>query len=111
MTTRFTFATTLLPGREAEYERVHRVTPTALDAVIRRAGARFWRIERNGTRLFHFVEVDAVDSFDTVLADSAVNADWQQVVGPLLETEPAQRTIVQSFDFGQGDLVWELPVR
>ena len=110
MTVRFTFATTILPGREARYEEIHRVTPVELDRVIIAAGTHFWRIEREGIHLFHFVEVDEIDRFDAVLDASEVNARWQLVVGPLLVSGgAAQRSIVEDFEFGKGELVWELP--
>ncbi|MCU1599015.1 MAG: L-rhamnose mutarotase [Actinomycetota bacterium] len=109
MTVQFTFATTILRGREASYDEIHRVTPVELDRVIRAAGTRFWRIEREGINLFHFVEVDEIDRFDAVLDASEVNARWQLVVGPLLESGSAERTIVEDFEFGQGELVWVLP--
>jgi L-rhamnose mutarotase len=108
---RFTFATAVLPGREADYDAVHRVTPIELDDVIRAAGTRYWRIQRDGTRLIHFVEVDDIGEFDQVLDASEVNARWQLVVGPLLDVHSAPRVIVDDFEFGEGDLVWEfLPV-
>jgi L-rhamnose mutarotase len=110
VTVLFTFATTVLQGREASYDEIHRVTPVELDRVIRAAGTHFWRIEREGSSLFHFVEVDEIDRFDAVLDASEVNARWQLVVGPLLVGGgAAERTIVEDFDFGQGELVWVLP--
>jgi L-rhamnose mutarotase len=105
---RFTFTTTLLPGHEADYDEIHRVTPVELDRVIRAAGARFWRIERDGTRLIHYVEVRDPGEFDRVLDASEVNAQWQLVVGPLLEPDASPRTIVDEFEFEEGELVWEL---
>ena len=108
MAVRFTFATAVLPGREADYDAVHRVTPIELDQVIRAAGTRHWRIERDGTRLIHFVEVDDIGEFDRVLDASEVNAQWQLVVGPLLDVRSAPRMIVDAFEFGEGALVWEL---
>jgi L-rhamnose mutarotase len=110
VTVLFTFATTVRQGREASYDEIHRVTPVELDRVIRAAGTHFWRIERDGNTLFHFVEVDKIDRFDAVLDASEVNARWQLVVGPLLVGGGvAERTIVEGFEFGQGELVWVLP--
>jgi L-rhamnose mutarotase len=110
VTVLFTFATIVRQGREAGYDEIHRVTPVELDRVIRAAGTHFWRIEREGINLFHFVEVDELDRFDAVLDVSEVNARWQLVVGPLLENGgEAHRTVVEDFEFGQGELVWELP--
>jgi L-rhamnose mutarotase len=107
---RFIFTTSLRPGREAEYDAIHRVTPVELDRVIRAAGTHFWRIERDGTRVFHFVEVDEIERFDAVLDGSDVNASWQLVVSPLLEPTVSERTLVDDFEFGRGELVWELPL-
>jgi L-rhamnose mutarotase len=110
LTIRFTFVTTIVQGREASYDEIHRVTPIELDRLIRAAGTHFWRIEREGSSLFHFVEVDELDRFDAVLEASEVNARWQLVVGPLLvDGGAAQRSLVEDFEFGQGELVWELP--
>ncbi|HEU4426066.1 MAG TPA: L-rhamnose mutarotase, partial [Pilimelia sp.] len=50
--------TRLKPGREAEYDAVHAVIPAELDAALRAAGVRTWRIWRDGQDLFHVVEVD-----------------------------------------------------
>ena len=108
MTIRFTFGTVVLPGHESDYDRVHRVTPHDLDEVIRDAGTRFWRIERAERSLSHFVEVDDIERFDAVLDASDVHARWQLLVGPLLESGESERTVVDHFEFGQGELVWEL---
>lgn len=53
-------------------------------------------------------EADYVGDFDRVLDESDVNARWQRVVGPLLESGVSPRTIVDHFEFGEGDLGWEL---
>ena len=108
MAIRFTFTTAALPGHEADYDAIHRVTPVELDHVIRAAGTRLWRIERDGTRLIHFVEVDDIGEFDRVMDTSEVHAQWQLAVGPLLEPHVSPRTIVDDFEFGEGDVVWEL---
>jgi L-rhamnose mutarotase len=109
VTVRFRFTATLLPGREAEYDEIHRVTPGDLDLVIRAAGTYFWRIERENTGLVHFVEVEDIATFDAVLGASDVHARWQLLVGPLFEPGAPGRTIVDRFEFGEGELVWELP--
>jgi L-rhamnose mutarotase len=106
--TRFTFTTAALPGHQADYDAIHRVTPVELDRVIRAAGTRFWRIERDGTRVIHFVEVDDIGEFDRVMDTSEVHAQWQLDVGPLLESRVSPRTFVDEFELGEGDPVWEL---
>jgi len=40
--------TRLRAGKEAEYEAVHAVIPAELDAALRSAGVRSWRIWRDG---------------------------------------------------------------
>ena len=109
MTIRFTFTTVVLPGHEADYDEVHRDIPDNLAQVIRAAGTRSWRIERDGSLLTHFIEVDDIVRFDEVLDASDVHARWQLVVAPLLEPGASPRTVVDHFDFGRGKLVWELP--
>jgi len=106
--TRFTFTTTVLRGHEADYDEIHRVTPVELDRVIRAAGTQSWRIERDGTRLIHFIEVRDIRDFDRVMDTSEVHAKWQLAGGPLLEPHVSPRAIVDDFEFGEGDLVWEL---
>jgi D-threo-aldose 1-dehydrogenase len=110
MTTRFTFQTRLRAGSESEYERIHSTTPVELDAVLRRAGARFWRIERSGLSLLHYVEVDDVDTFTTVLDSDETHLQWGTIINPLLTDEQPERVVVRDFDFGRGNLIWELPV-
>ena len=110
MTTRFTFKTRLRPGSEGEYERIHSTTPVELDAVLRRAGARFWRIERSGLSLLHYVEVDDVETFTTVLDSDETHLQWGTIISPLLTDEQPERFVLRDFDFGRGNLVWELPV-
>jgi D-threo-aldose 1-dehydrogenase len=109
MTIKFTFETRLRPGNEREYERIHTTTPVELDAVLRRAGARFWRIERRGLSLLHYVEVDDVDTFSTVLDTDQTHLQWGTIINPLLTEDQPERIVVRDFDFGRGDLIWELP--
>ncbi len=109
MSAKFSFETTLRPGKELEYERTHSTTPLELDAVLRRAGARFWRIERNDRQLFHFVEADNIETFDAILDTHSVHLAWSAVISPLLTDDLPRRQLVQEFTFGRGRLVWELP--
>ena len=85
------------------YEDIHRVIPAALDAALRAAGVRHWRIWRDGCDLFHVVDCDdAGEMWDRLAADPA-NAAWQARIGPLLELD---------VDHGGGTAlrqVWSLP--
>lgn len=79
--------TRLKPGKEAEYERVHAVIPPELDAALRQAGVRSWRIWRSGRDLFHLVEVTDYQAMRRALADLPANVSWQARMAELLEVE------------------------
>jgi L-rhamnose mutarotase len=55
---RIALHTRLKPGRQQEYEDVHAVIPSELDAALREAGVTNWRIWRGGQDLFHLVECE-----------------------------------------------------
>ena len=76
--------TRLKAGAEAEYDRVHAVIPAELDGALREAGVRSWRIWRDGTHLFHLVEVDDYAAMRAALADHPVNVAWQAQMDELL---------------------------
>jgi L-rhamnose mutarotase len=98
--------TRLKPGREAEYETVHAVIPEDLDAALRRAGVRTWRIWRDGLDLFHFVEVDDFDAMRAALADDPADIAWQARINLLLDAADG------GADTSSGlHQVWELPVK
>jgi L-rhamnose mutarotase len=96
--------TVLRPGSEAEYDRVHAVIPTDLDAALRAAGVRGWRIWRDGVHLFHLVECDDFAAARDFLRDHPANIPWQAQMAELLEVAD---------DYRSGDnslpLVWQLP--
>ena len=96
--------TRLKPGREADYEAVHAVIPTELDAALREAGVHSWRIWRSGRDLFHVVEVDDYAHMRSHLEEHPANVPWQARMAELLEVAD---------DYGGTDrglrLVWELP--
>jgi L-rhamnose mutarotase len=101
---RIALHTKLAPGREDEYEKVHAVIPADLDAALREAGVRSWRIWRDGRDLFHVVEVEDYQQMRHFLRDHPANIPWQARMSELLEVED---------DYSGGDmgigLVWELP--
>lgn len=96
--------TVLKPGCEGAYERVHAVIPDDLDAALRSAGVRSWRIWRDGVHLFHVVECDDFAATRDFVRDHPANSSWQARMAELLEVAD---------DYGTGDnslpLVWELP--
>lgn len=101
---RIALHTRLKPGREEEYERVHGVIPADLDAALRAAGVRSWRIWRDGRDLFHVVEADDYQAMRRALRDHPANLPWQARMSRLLDVAD---------DYSGGDtgigLVWELP--
>lgn len=96
--------TELRPGRELDYERIHAQIPAELDTALRDAGVRGWRIWRDGTHLFHLVEVDDYAAMRAALADHPVNVAWQAQMDELLAVPD---------DYSGQDsglpLVWRLP--
>lgn len=101
---RIALHTRLAPGMEEEYERVHAVIPTDLDAALREAGVHAWRIWRDGRDLFHVVEVEDYQRMRHFLSDHPANVPWQARMAALLEVEDDY----SGDDSGIG-LVWELP--
>jgi L-rhamnose mutarotase len=96
--------TRLRAGKEEEYERVHEVIPPDLDAALREAGVREWRIWRDGQDLFHLVTVEDYRAMRKRLAEHPANVAWQATVGPLHD--------VPDDYSGEDDgirLIWALP--
>lgn len=75
--------TRLRPDRVADYERLHATVPADLAAALRSAGVRDWRIWRDGTDLFHLVDVVDYRTMRDYLRDHPANVTWQGQVGPL----------------------------
>jgi L-rhamnose mutarotase len=75
--------TRLRPGAEPDYERLHATVPADLVAALRGAGVRDWRIWRDGTHLFHLVDVDDYHAMRGHLRGHPANVTWQAQVGPL----------------------------
>lgn len=87
MTETIALHTRLKPGAEQDYDRIHAVIPEDLDAALREAGVRSWRIWRDGRELFHLVEADDYQAMRRFLADHPANVPWQAQMGELLEVE------------------------
>jgi len=96
--------TRLKPGREADYEAVHAVIPTELDAALREAGVHSWRIWRSGRDLFHVVEVDDYAHMRSFLEEHPANVPWQARMAELLEVQDDYSGAEPSVK-----LVWALP--
>jgi L-rhamnose mutarotase len=79
--------TMLKPGREADYDRIHATIPADLDAALRAAGVRQWRIWRDGRHLFHLVDCDDYQAMRAELRDHPANVSWQGRMAELLEVE------------------------
>ncbi|HEV8557466.1 MAG TPA: L-rhamnose mutarotase [Actinophytocola sp.] len=101
---RIALHTKLKPGREADYERIHAVIPTDLDAALRTAGVHRWEIWRDGLDLFHLVEVEDYQAMRRALADHPANVPWQTRMAELLDVPDDY----SGTDLGIGK-VWELP--
>lgn len=100
---RIALHTRLIPGHEAGYERDHARIPDELDPALREAGVLTWRIWRDGTDLFHVVEVEDYEAM-RYLRDHPANVRWQEHIN---------RHLAAPDSYEGGDegiaLVWELP--
>ena len=101
---RIALHTRLAPGKEADYDRIHAVIPVDLDAALRAAGVRAWRIWRDGLDVFHVVECDDYAAMRHALREHPANVPWQARMAELLDVQD---------DYSGDDrglpLVWELP--
>jgi L-rhamnose mutarotase len=79
--------TRLKPGKEADYDQQHAVIPADLEAALKQAGVRNWRVWRDGRDLFHLVEVDDYQAMRAALRDHPANVPWQAQMAELLEIE------------------------
>ena len=77
--------TLLRPGREADYDRMHRTVPPELAAVLRDHGVHEWRIWRDGRDVFHLVEAQDYAAMRAGLRDHSVNLAWQASVRTLFD--------------------------
>jgi L-rhamnose mutarotase len=78
--------TQLRPESVDEYESVHRSIPADLLAALRAAGVRNWRIWRDGTDLFHLVDVEDYARMRHAMRDHPANVAWQVRMVPLHQT-------------------------
>lgn len=77
--------TILKPGREAEYDALHRTIPADVAEALRQHGVSEWRIWRDGQHVFHLVDVADYQAMRDGLRDHPANLAWQAAVGPLFE--------------------------
>jgi L-rhamnose mutarotase len=81
------------------YDDAHATIPDALDAALRRAGARAWSIWRSGDSVFQCIDVDDVHELLASLAVDPDHAAWQERMAPLFTGAAT----------GPLPLVWSLP--
>lgn len=77
--------TVLEPDRGGDYDRVHRTIPAELARALREHGVTDWRIWRDGTDVFHLVDVEDYAAMRNGLRDLPANQSWQETVGPLFD--------------------------
>jgi L-rhamnose mutarotase len=75
--------TELKPDSELDYEAVHGTVPGDVAAGLAENGVKDWRIWRDGTHLFHLIEVADCRTMRVALQDHPTNVRWQATVGPL----------------------------
>jgi L-rhamnose mutarotase len=91
--------TQLQPGRELDYETVHETIPSDVAAALAENGVREWRIWRDGTHLFHLIDVEDYPGMLHALEDHPANVRWQATVSPMQQ---------RSEDSGAMPLLWSL---
>ena len=88
--------TTLRPGRERDYERVHARIPEAVATALRSAGVLRWTIWRDGSHLFHVIETRA--GYPAMLAALApmgpLDPAWDELIGSMLEPGEASDVVL-----------------
>lgn len=96
--------TRLKPGQEEAYEAAHARIPDELDAALRTAGVRSWRIWRSGLDLFHVVEVNDYAAMMEHMHGHPADIPWQKKMDEFLDAP-------LDYDSGRSDakFVWELP--
>jgi L-rhamnose mutarotase len=77
--------TVLKPGRESDYDAIHRTISAELAAALVENGVSDWRIWRDGRHVFHLVDVRDYHAMRAGLRDLPVNIAWQEQIAPLFE--------------------------
>jgi L-rhamnose mutarotase len=77
--------TVLKPGRETDYDAVHRVIPAELVTALVENGVADWRIWRAGQHVFHLVDVRDYRAMRAGLRDLPVNVAWQEQIAELFD--------------------------
>ena len=77
--------TVLKPGRETDYDAVHRTIPAELATALVDNGVSDWRIWRDGQHVFHLVDVQDYHAMRAALRDLPVNVAWQEQIAALFE--------------------------
>ncbi len=101
---RFLFTFEVRPGREADYDRLHRdVWPELLD-VLRASGVANYTLFRRGTTVFGYAECepDAATAFGRVAATD-VSARWAASLEGVVVTPYRDGGVLES-----ADEVWHL---
>ncbi|GAB1821980.1 aldo/keto reductase [Herbidospora sp. RD11066] len=98
---RIALRTRVKPGSEAAYDADHARLLPGLERAMREAGARVWRIWRDGLDLFHYVEVVDYAVFQARITANPINQAWQKQMNRHLDGD---------FDPSAGPLgkVWEM---
>lgn len=96
---RIALHTRLVPGRESAYEALHSRVSDALVSDLLAAEVQEWRIWRDGSDLFHHIQVADRARMRTMMRASSANIEWQQMVSPLLNVAGAG---------GDLPLIWSL---
>jgi L-rhamnose mutarotase len=100
---RIALHTRLKRGREHEYDEVHAVIPSDLDAALKEAGVVSWRVWRDGQDLFHVVECHDYPAMREYLREHPANVSWQARMAELLEVPDDYSGTDRGLRF-----VWEL---
>lgn len=86
---RIAFHLEIQEGMREEYREEHRTVPEALEEAYLDSGAgleTYSVFEKDG-HVFGYLEVDDPAAIEGVMADSDAQADWDQVMAPILEDE------------------------
>ena len=82
---RAAFVLRIKPERIADYVEAHAAVWPELRMAISMAGLRNYSIFLDDSRAFGYFEADDIERSLAILADTAVNARWQDAMSELLE--------------------------